>query len=182
MLIKYESELRNMQFKENVTELQLELYCSPTVGILDDFINLEKLDLSDNEIKEILELKLDKLVNLRELYLDSNKINYVGKFDRLDNLQILYLSNNKLKYIDGLNKFVNLKILHLSDNKIRHIEELDDLVNLQKLNLNNNNITHLPIILLELKNLRIFKYFNNQVEIIQPDIQYWLDKRVIRKN
>ena len=62
-----------------------------------------------------------------------------NKIDGFTNLKNLYLDNNRIQEIKGL-YFPNLEELNLSDNYIRKIENLDGCPKLKTLNLSYNNI------------------------------------------
>jgi internalin A len=87
-----------------------------------DFIWLEKLDLSNNQITKIE--GLDKLVNISKLSINRNKITKIEGLDKLVNIKHLYLSDNKITKIEGLDKLVNIISLYLDSNDIYEIEGL----------------------------------------------------------
>ncbi|ODV59860.1 uncharacterized protein ASCRUDRAFT_107621 [Ascoidea rubescens DSM 1968] len=90
---------------------------------LDNLVNLEYLDLSNNWPIERFE-NLDMLTNLKKLL-----YNDISDFENLDNFENL---NNMLNpYYSGLS----------FRRSIRKIQNLDALVNLKTLNLSNNRIT-----------------------------------------
>eukprot|EP00762_Andalucia_godoyi_P006959 ANDGO_08261.mRNA.1 Internalin-I len=94
---------------------------------------LKSLILSGNEIVKIE--GLENLVQLRELYLDKNKIRQVdgSSFASLVNLRELRLEENALKQLDNFRPLSRLQSLHLSCNRIMELSELDKLVELRSL-------------------------------------------------
>ncbi len=141
---------------------------------LHKFINLQKLCLYNNQIKEIK--YLNNLVNLQELDLDNNKITEIKGLDNLVNLQKLGLSKNQITEIKGLDNLVNLQKLYLCENKITEIKGLDNLVNLQTLYLSSNQITEIPIILCNFRNINNFYYIGNPIDHISLPVQRWLTR------
>lgn len=92
----------------------------------------------DNNIDKIIDLKY--FVDLKRLYLSSNRIRKIEGIGNLNNLEILYLNGNRIEKIEGLENLKNLKILHLGNNEIKRIEGLNNLKNLETLYLNKNQI------------------------------------------
>lgn len=56
---------------------------------------------------------------LRTLDLSFNRIRKIENLDRLLNLKKLFLPANKIAKIENLDQLVNLELLELGDNKIR---------------------------------------------------------------
>jgi len=109
--------LNNKKFKISVTDIA-ELY------------NLQHLDLSNNQIKEIPK-QIGQLVNLQQLYLSNNQIKEIPKeLCQLSNLQTLSLSNNSIKKIPKeLSQLINLQHLFIHNNSIKEIpKEMGQLV------------------------------------------------------
>jgi hypothetical protein len=103
-----------------------------------DLVNLEKLNLSYNQIGSIEENTFKNLINLKELYLNNNKIIIIhtNAFQYLINLEILNLSNNQIGSIEEntFKNLINLKELYLNNNKIMTIHK-NAFQNLNKMNL-----------------------------------------------
>ena len=112
---------------------------------------LQKLNLSNNKIESIDVIDKLKLINLKELMLNDNKIEDISVLEKikLNNLEILYLKNNSISNIEVLEnvKFENLIKLDLSKNKINDISVLEnaEFSELIELNLSNNNIKKILI-------------------------------------
>ena len=160
-----------------------------------NFINLLKLDLSKNVIKEFpavnkehfekvkflnLEKNLIKEINniptikgLEYLFLSSNKISNLKSFENksFDNLSYLSLSNNNITDLSSLNEvnLSNLNVLNLSYNKIKDISILYnlELPFLKELYLNNNEIKEIKGLLnLKIKELEILNLGTNNINDI----------------
>lgn len=87
---------------------------------MDIFTNIEKLqflqilNLSNNKIKELPELKLTAL---RELNLENNMISETKQFKGLESLRKLNLKQNRLKDCMGLANCPELDVIYLVINK-----------------------------------------------------------------
>lgn len=101
--------------------------------------NLMHLNLSDNDISDIL--PLSGLVNLSNLNLCGNNISDITPLSGLGNLSILELCDNYINDISPISGLVNLSALDLCDNDISDISSLSGLVNLSTLHLCGNNIS-----------------------------------------
>ena len=71
--------------------------------------------------------------NLQKLYLSNNQIKKIKKYKWIDKFRsiIFTIDNNKTKKIENLDKLINLKILSLSCYK--KIENLNNLINWESL-------------------------------------------------
>jgi len=105
---------------------------------LENLIELQSLNLSNNQISEIK--GLEKLVNLRTLKLEGNQISEIKGLGTLTNLTFLRLRKNQISEIKGVETLINLTYLDLSFNKIKEIKNLETLTRLTVLELNNNNL------------------------------------------
>jgi len=100
--------------------------------------NLVKIEATFNKIK-ILSL-LTPFINLKELYVNSNKLDTLPDLPR--HLEILNCSLNNLTYLPDLQSLNNLKYLNIYGNKLTKLRELPP--NLTELICNDNNIEQLP--------------------------------------
>ncbi|XP_074840187.1 leucine-rich repeat neuronal protein 3 [Carettochelys insculpta] len=137
-------------------------------------VNLTGLDLSQNNLSSVINLKLRKMPQLLSMYLEENKLTelpkeclsglnnlqelYInhnllstiapGAFIGLDNLLRLHLNSNSLQMINSkwFEAIPNLEILMIGENPIIRIEEMNfkPLTNLRSLVLAGINLTEIP--------------------------------------
>ncbi|MFX0070976.1 MAG: leucine-rich repeat protein [Candidatus Hermodarchaeota archaeon] len=137
------------------------------------------LDLSNMEISSTEQIKgLDTLINLRKLYLSSNKLTRIKDYqypgistpviglDALTTLEELNLAGNQISEIYGLESLTNLRNLSLYGNKITEIQGLESLTNLIELDLSNNQISEIKG-LESLKNLQKLSIYRNKITKIK---------------
>ncbi len=110
--------------------------------VIKDLKNLEKLDLSRNELTTIELKHLDKL---RDLDLSSNNLSDLSFLSGLKSVEILKLRGNQISNLRPLQELNNLRKLYLSDNQIKEIEPLLTLKNLEILDISGNEIKELEI-------------------------------------
>ena len=100
--------------------------------------SLEKLALVNQELTKIENLYLP---NLRELYLQKNRIKRLEGFEGCPKLRRLWCFSNDVRVIENLHCLGDLRELWLQDNQIRTVGAgLDSLVSLHELNLAANHI------------------------------------------
>jgi Leucine-rich repeat (LRR) protein len=177
LLWLYGNKITKIEGLNTLTILQeLDLSYNKITKIegLDTLTNLHELDLSYNKITKIE--GLNTLTNLEKLNLWNNKITKIEGLNTLTNLKKLYLSFNQITKIEGLNTLTNLEKLNLWNNKITKIEGFDALTNLQRLYLSFNQITEIPQNILNLRNLQDFKYYDNPINYISPNIVRFLSR------
>ena len=87
-----------------------------------NYKNLEKLDLSNNNIEDINALESVNFLNLKNLWMNNNRINDISVFSKVKFIKLLELNlrNNNIENINVFekNRFIFLQILDLSQNKI----------------------------------------------------------------
>ncbi|XP_064644659.1 leucine-rich repeat-containing protein 15-like [Lineus longissimus] len=162
---------------------------------------LRILRMGDMKLRQVPRLRLQ---NLREFYLDHNRIFLLptGAFQDLNNLQSLSLDKNKFRTIsnhaflgvaDTLEKvslaectlsefpsalagLANLKRLILSDNRLSEIQTslLKYKQNLEALYLDDNRFEHVPYGIRTLKQLKVLGFSNNEISEIDVNIFYEL--------
>lgn len=118
--------------------------------IFEGFVSLR--DLGITSIKEIE--GLDKLTELKSLFISSNNISKIDGLDKLQSLEYLNLMSNKITDISGLKKLHNLRQLHIGENNISKIKGLENLKNLVVLDIRENHIS-------EIKGLDTLKNLTN---------------------
>ena len=92
---------------------------------IEHFINLKRLDISWNKIKDIK--KLSGLTKLEYLRAYGNQIGSVAPLKKLVNLNSLNIGGNKLTKIDALKELANLKSLYLDGNKIKDFSPIESI-------------------------------------------------------
>ncbi|MCE7993772.1 MAG: hypothetical protein HEP71_17430 [Roseivirga sp.] len=121
--------------------------------------HLVHLNLGFNELLEAN--PLIKLVNLKHLNLQKNKISYCGFLNELPFLDTAFLSHNKLRLLNFSDNAQKIKKIDLSFNQISDLDFLKQLPGLTSLNLQSNDISHVPFSL-KLKRLdSLFLASNN---------------------
>lgn len=131
---------------------------------IEQFENLEELNLGRNKIKKIEHI--GNLSNLKELFLYGNQIEVIENLDALKNLKMLNLDYNYIREIYGLSKLEELEDLSLVKNKITRISGLESLNSLKKVSLDENSIQEITSIG-NLKNLIELRIHNND---LNPDL------------
>lgn len=124
------NKINQIKIEENMQKLKhLKLVNNSRMNAADIYekcISLETLDLSNNEIYNFSYHSLDKLDQLRYLYLNNSGLNEIGlgTFSHQQNLKVLDLSNNNLNAINFdvfLPQFNQLTELYLSGNKLKNL-------------------------------------------------------------
>ncbi len=137
-------------------------------------INLERLDLHGNRIKDMSPLA--NLVNLNSLFLSRNQIRDITPLANLINLEMLWLHGNQISDISPLSNLTNLKHLQLGSgvagltNEITDISPLANLINLETLWLCGNRIRDIGP-LSRLINLHDLGLRRNEISDLSPLVQ-----------
>ena len=145
---KFEINLTGKELKinlngKNVTNLDLELLS----GI--NFKYLEEIDLGNNNITNLDELKNLKSPNLKVINLTNNKIKDVEplKYTSFPKLKKLDLSFNKIEDIEPIGDMMyttskQIEIINLDNNEIKNIAPIKENIslNIKDINLDNNQI------------------------------------------
>ncbi|KAM4853660.1 leucine-rich repeat-containing protein 9 isoform 3-T5 [Thomomys bottae] len=103
---------------------------------------LEVLHLGYNGICNLIQLQLNRLINLRFLFLQGNEICQLEGLESLVLLQELVVDHNRIRTLNetAFAKPSSLLALHLEENRIRELSKLQSLVKLEKLFLGYNKI------------------------------------------
>ena len=162
-----EINLSNINFGQNGFELLTQI----------SFHNIIKLNLENNNIQNINNLKNLKLDNLQSLELYNNKIKEINILSKLNMNKIidLDLEKNNIESIDILQKcnFEFLNFLGLSNNPIRDIKVLSKVkfINLQRLDLYNIQIDNISILekcnFPKLTDLELFGNKINNIDVLE---------------
>ncbi|XP_051003310.1 leucine-rich repeat-containing protein 9 [Acomys russatus] len=104
--------------------------------------SLEVLHLGYNGICNLVQLQLNRLINLKFLFLQGNEISQVEGLDNLVVLQELVVDHNRIRAFNdsAFAKPSSLLTLHLEENRLRELGKLQSLVKLEKLFLGYNKI------------------------------------------
>ncbi|XP_070369811.1 leucine-rich repeat-containing protein 9 isoform X3 [Equus asinus] len=104
--------------------------------------SLEVLHLGYNGICNLIQLQLNRLRNLKFLFLQGNEISQVEGLDNLAVLQELVVDHNRIRAFtdSAFAKPSSLLALHLEENRLRELSKLQPLVKLEKLFLGYNKI------------------------------------------
>jgi len=138
--------------------------CIEKIENLDTNVNLEHLELYQNLLKKIDNIK--HLTKLTTLDLSFNKIRLTSYLEQcpFPNLERLYLSSNKIEDMQGFFHFSSLKLLELGSNRLRSVPaEIGNLVNLEQLWLGKNKIVSMA--LPPLPKLQHLSMQNNRLEV-----------------
>ncbi|GEM_PF-1091027 len=125
-----------------VLDIRMEEGCEVTA--LKNFPNLEKLQLSNTEEEQ--KIDISGLENLKVLVCECYDVDSIVAFKNLPSLEELDLCCRGISILPKLDKLTHLKILNLSENQIENIEGLENLKNLEHLNLYDNEISDFSIL------------------------------------
>lgn len=113
---------------------------------LENFTNLQELDLSENNIKDISPIL--EINGITKLNLNGNKVENIMSLVEEPELTELYLSRTGLSSIDFMSKLSKIQILNISNNTISNLQSINNMPTLQTLNVSNNkNLTSMEDIL-----------------------------------
>jgi Leucine-rich repeat (LRR) protein len=144
---------------------------------------LNSINLSNNNIKELINFAFTGLTQLEDLDLSRNIISYIDTtaFDATVNLSYLWLTNNNLTEIPGstFSLLENLRHLDLSNNTINVIqpETFQRNMELEWLSLANNILTTIhPAMFRNQSNLSFLDLSGNKIKHIKERIFYFNTK------
>lgn len=161
-------DFRKIPLLPSLKTLKLDVSDDYEVHTLEQFPNLEKLEITSNHI-----IHFGRLEKLKILVLPWVNLASATCFDSLPNLEQLDLAYGCNPAIRNLDQLTNLKILNLEENKLENIEGLEPLKKLEKLNLYDNKISDFSV-LNKLPNLKEVNIALNEVDKLEVKKQ--LDK------
>lgn len=140
--------IENLGGLQNLTQLQkldLSLNQIAILASLTSLTELKQLNLAGNTIVDVAPLaSLNKLVNLNlgpgnKLNRNTNSIRDISPLANLSALQQLNINYNQISDISALASLNNLVTLALSHNQIRQIDHLQAFSHIQNINLTGND-------------------------------------------
>ncbi len=140
-------------------------------SIFSQFINLEKLSLFQNELKELPPV-IYKLKKLKNLNLGYNQINIISdELGKLTNLETITLHGNPLVYLSD--KCLSLINLFYDNSDLPIIPDfIFNLKSLKNLSLVSNNLKLIPEEIANLENLEILSLGHNQIGTSIRDLRH----------
>jgi len=99
--------------------------------------------MSHNELNRI-SMHIEKLVNLKALVLNNNKIKVVDHLGSLTELNTIVLSHNRIQSLPSFPLLTKLTKLSAAHNEIRQIPDLSENGLLKELRLNHNKFLTIP--------------------------------------
>lgn len=125
------------------------------ISLLRYFPNLQKIDLSTNEIDSLK--PLEKMVHLRELDIIGNPVIDFTPLVKLKNLERLEISNSEIADIKAIGQIPSLKSLTIYSDGLKDILPLGNLANMERLSVSSDEITDICVLntLVNLKELDI---------------------------
>lgn len=174
-------ELRHLAVRTHNTDwpnMALEISSKAFTG---ELVQLERLDLSYNNLWNLPKGSLCPLSNLEFLNLTRNQLREVGNFlfdhnsKCASNLKVLDLSNNIIESLPsiGFSGLVRLQFLDLSYNKIAFIADraFEGLMALATVKLNSNHLSTLPPDLLnDFRDIKEIYLNNNSLSVLPPGL------------
>ena len=131
------------------------------VDVLAFFRNLKKLNLQNNQIRNLT--PLGQLTQLTELNAQNNRIFEISGLGNLQSLEKLNLYANGVSDISCLSELQRLTELNLYANQVYDLKSLQELKNLTSLNLGMNQIRDISP-LLNSKKLKVLWLIGNYID------------------
>lgn len=131
------AELSAWYYVDDVISLECQDWGVKSLSGLQQLIALQKLDLTDNDIRLVDTAELP--ATLQKLDLSNNKVELFGVGTAMPALTELELSNNRLTNLHGIEILNNLKVLNIAKN------DLDRAADLQHVLMNLPQLTHLNL-------------------------------------
>ena len=147
--------------RAKTTELRISKNNLTRTLDLNEFVNLEELDCSNNNLDKLIlvncsnlkklvcysnqltNLDINNCLNLKELTCSSNQLNNLD-LTNLENLEEINCGNNQLTGLD-VNHCLNLKKIGCSSNQLNNLSFPDFYPNLNELDCSHNKLTSLTV-------------------------------------
>ena len=144
-----DSDITPLEYMKNLTTLWLSWNNISDISVLKGLTDLTTLvmtgiGLGDNinaDTPPLDIIVLENLTNLKELYLEYNKISDISALKNLTNLTKLSLHHNNITDISALKNLINLEELTISGNQVTNVEILKNFKNLTRLDIFGNQIS-----------------------------------------
>ena len=140
----YKNQLTALPENMNFPNLQLFNCCNNNLTALPDNMNFPNLQLFN---------------------FTNNKLTLLPDNMNFPNLQIFDFYNNKLTALPDIMNFPNLQTLNCNNNKLTSLPDNMNFPNLLTFYCSNNQLTLLPVCILNFRNLQVFSYHNNEIEL-----------------
>ncbi|GMH12676.1 hypothetical protein Nepgr_014517 [Nepenthes gracilis] len=162
----------------SITSLSLTHKALSDVSCLGDFKNLERLDLSFNNLTSLQ--GLESCLKLKWLSVVMNKLQSLKGVEGLNKLTVLNAGKNMLRSMDGVQNLANLRALILNDNEISSICKLDQMKDLNTLVLSRNPVRKFHGSLAKLKSITKISLSNCELAAIDSSIKDCTELKELR--
>ena len=167
--------LNSLQYLKNLTTLKINYNQIVTIdNFIQHAINMNYLDLTANRIQKISDYLINKLSNLKTLYLSKNSITNIKINNNSSNLNVIRLDYNQIDELSTIELPFSLEEIDLSNNNIRLFNLNGNFSKLLRLYLKKNqienwyhsalfpNLIHLELSFNRIKNIEFLtKSFSN---------------------
>ncbi|KAL0738996.1 hypothetical protein Bca4012_015206 [Brassica carinata] len=148
-----------------------------------DLASISKLDLSNNNIQQIPESLVARMLNLWALDLHSNQLKTLpNSIGCLSKLKVLNVSGNNLQCLPKtIEDCISLEELNANFNELNRLPETIgfELTNLTKLSVNSNKLVLLPSSLSHLTSLRVLDARLNCLVSLPDDLENLVNLQVL---
>ncbi|KDP27383.1 hypothetical protein JCGZ_20207 [Jatropha curcas] len=175
-----EQVLKDKQTRDpnSITSLSLTQKALSDVSCLNEFSNLERLDLAFNSLTSLE--GLSSCLNLKWLSVVKNKLQSLKGIEGLSKLTVLNAGKNKLKSMEEIRSLVSLRALILNDNEIVSICKLDQNKELNTLVLSRNPIREIGESLAKVNSLTKLSLSNCQLQTIDSSLKSCIALKELR--
>ncbi|XP_031743566.1 leucine-rich repeat-containing protein 9-like [Cucumis sativus] len=160
-----------------ITTLKLNQKALSDINGLSLFKNLEKLDLTFNNLTSLQ--GLESCTNLKWLSVVQNKLDNLKGIEGLSRLNVLNAGKNKLRSMDEIRPLVGFCALILNDNEIASICKLDQMKNLNTLVLSRNPIHSIGDSLLKVNSMKKLSLSNCKHQSIES-LKFCIELKELR--
>lgn len=144
----------------NLQNAQISLDDTNLFERLSSYVNLEYLDLSDNQLENLV--PFTTYFNFKNSTVENRKNPLL-----LKSLKSLNVSRNRIQTLYPIVAYIDLEELHVSGNQLNETTSLEQLINLKTLSIDNCGINNIDFIK-KLKNLQVLNVSNNSIIDFTP--------------